>query len=74
MIHRGIASQARLEMSRSWLERSKARIPGCAQTFSKSPISFMQGVAPNFLQKAKGAHVWDVDGNRYIDTSWGWGR
>lgn len=63
----------RLDKSQSWLERAKSKIPGCAQTFSKSPISFMQGVAPNFLQKAKGAHVWDVDGNRYVDYIMGLG-
>ncbi|MCF6139329.1 glutamate-1-semialdehyde 2,1-aminomutase [Pseudalkalibacillus berkeleyi] len=25
------------------------------------------GVAPVFMEKAKGAHFWDVDGNKYID-------
>ena len=73
MVEKEITSHMRLEMSRSWLERAKSKIPGCAQTFSKSPISFMQGVAPNFLQKAMGAHVWDVDGNRYIDYVMGLG-
>ena len=53
--------------SKAWLKRAKQVIPGCAQTFSKSPMSFIQNVAPNFLVKAEGAHVWDVDGNRYID-------
>ncbi|MEA2426350.1 MAG: spore coat polysaccharide biosynthesis protein SpsF, partial [Thermoleophilaceae bacterium] len=27
----------------------------------------MRGVAPAYIQRAEGAHVWDVDGNRYID-------
>jgi glutamate-1-semialdehyde 2,1-aminomutase/spore coat polysaccharide biosynthesis protein SpsF len=63
----------KLEESAKWLERSKVRVPGCAQTFSKAPISFVQGVAPAFLARAKGAYVWDVDGNRYIDFILGLG-
>jgi glutamate-1-semialdehyde-2,1-aminomutase len=59
--------------SSAWLERAKRRIPGCAQTFSKAPMSFVQGVAPNFLARAKGAYAWDVDGNRYIDYILGLG-
>ncbi len=63
----------RLEESEKWLRRSARRVPGCAQTFSKAPISFVQGVAPAFLERAKGAYVWDVDGNRYIDCILGLG-
>ena len=62
-----------LSASRAWLERSRRRIPACAQTFSKSPTSFVQGVAPNFVGRAEGALVWDVDGNRYIDYVMGLG-
>lgn len=42
-------------------------IPDCSQTFSKSPSQFVQGVAPVFLERGEGSHVWDVDGNEYID-------
>lgn len=63
----------KLEESDKWLRRSAERVPGCAQTFSKAPISFVQGVAPAFLERAKGAYVWDVDGNRYIDCIMGLG-
>jgi glutamate-1-semialdehyde-2,1-aminomutase len=56
-----------LVQSGRWLARSRAVIPGCAQTFSKGPSMFIQGVAPNFLARGKGPYVWDVDGNRYID-------
>jgi glutamate-1-semialdehyde aminotransferase len=30
-------------------------------------------VAPKYLQRGKGAHVWDVDGNEYIDFNMGIG-
>lgn len=56
-----------LGKSREWLERAKKVIPTCAQTFSKAPTQFVGGISPTFLQKAKGSHVWDVDGNEYID-------
>ena len=42
-------------------------IPSGTQTLSKAPNQFVYGVSPIFLQKGKGAHVWDVDGNKYLD-------
>ena len=58
-----------LPVSRSYelKDRAQALIPSCTQTFSKGPSQFVQGVAPVFLKSAKGSHVWDVDGNEYID-------
>lgn len=37
------------------------------QTMSKSPTQFVQGISPIYLQRGSGSHVWDVDGNEYID-------
>jgi len=37
------------------------------QTLAKGPGQFTNGVAPKYLVKGKGSHVWDVDGNEYID-------
>lgn len=54
-------------------EEAAKLIPSLSQTFSKGPTQFVQGAAPAFLQKAKGSHVWDVDGNEYIDYSLGLG-
>jgi glutamate-1-semialdehyde 2,1-aminomutase/spore coat polysaccharide biosynthesis protein SpsF len=56
-----------LANSESLRERASRIIPGCSQTFSKGPTQFVQGVSPVFLQRGKGSHVWDVDGNEYID-------
>lgn len=42
-------------------------IPLAAQTFSKSYLQFIKGQAPLFITRGKGAKVWDVDGNEYID-------
>lgn len=37
------------------------------QTMAKGPTQWIDGVAPKYLKKAKGAYVWDVDGNKYLD-------
>ena len=57
------------ELKRSYELKAKAQrlIPSCTQTFSKGPTQFIQGVAPVFLARGQGSHVWDVDGNEYID-------
>lgn len=49
------------------LERALKVIPLGSQTFSKSTTQFPHGVSPYFAKKAKGARIWDVDGNEYID-------
>ncbi|MBI2524606.1 MAG: aminotransferase class III-fold pyridoxal phosphate-dependent enzyme [Candidatus Rokubacteria bacterium] len=56
-----------LARSQAYLERARQLIPGCSQTFSKAPSQFVQGVSPAFLQRGSGSHVWDVDGNEYVD-------
>ena len=42
-------------------------IPGGSQTFSKGVTQFVEGFAPKYLHRGKGAHVWDVDQNKYLD-------
>jgi glutamate-1-semialdehyde aminotransferase/spore coat polysaccharide biosynthesis protein SpsF (cytidylyltransferase family) len=56
-------------ISKSLELRAKAEsiIPAATQTLSKGPTQYVQGVAPVFLARAKGSHVWDVDGNEYIE-------
>ncbi len=56
-----------LRRSTELLNRANELIPGASQTLSKGPTQWVQGVAPNYLERAEGAHVWDVDGNRYLD-------
>jgi glutamate-1-semialdehyde 2,1-aminomutase len=63
----GAAPKRKLTNSQEWLARSQKVIPGCAQTFSKGPTQYVQGVAPVFLERGQGCRVWDVDGNQYID-------
>ncbi|PYN29415.1 MAG: aspartate aminotransferase family protein, partial [Candidatus Rokuibacteriota bacterium] len=56
-----------LARSREYFARARKVIPSCTQTFSKGHTQFVQGVAPIFLERGRGSHVWDVDGNEYID-------
>lgn len=57
----------RYEKSELLLQRALRTIPLGAQTFSKSKTQFPHGVSPYFIQRAQGSHVWDVDGNEYVD-------
>ena len=42
-------------------------IPGGSQTFSKGVTQFVEGFAPKYLHRGKGAYSWDVDDNKYLD-------
>jgi glutamate-1-semialdehyde 2,1-aminomutase len=53
--------------SEQLLEQALRSIPLASQTFSKSLTQYPRGVSPFFIEKGKGAKVWDVDGNEYID-------
>lgn len=50
-------------------ERAQKRIPGMTQLLSKRPDLYSYGVWPGYYRAAKGADVWDMDGNRYLDMS-----
>ncbi len=49
--------------------RAKRRIPGMTQLLSKRPDMFSLGVWPGYFSKARGAYLWDLDGNKYLDMS-----
>ena len=60
-------SNERYTNSTEFLARAEISIPVGSQTFSKSRTQYPVGVSPLFIAKAKGAQVWDIDGNKYID-------
>jgi glutamate-1-semialdehyde aminotransferase len=62
-----------LTRSKSYWERAVKVIMDGTQLYSKGPMVNVQGVAPIYLQRGAGAHVWDVDGNEYIDYTSGVG-
>lgn len=45
-------------------------IPGGAHTYSKGDDQFPK-LSPAAIAYGKGAHVWDIDGNEYLDCSMG---
>lgn len=53
--------------SEAQLIRAESTIPLGTQTFSKSRMQYPVGVSPLFAKKAKGAYIWDIDDNKYID-------
>jgi len=62
-----------IKESNSLYERAKKVIASGTNTFSRAPGVFPDGVSPKFLEKQYGSHVWDVDGNEYIDMVMGCG-
>jgi glutamate-1-semialdehyde 2,1-aminomutase len=45
-------------------------IPGGCHTYAKGDDQF-PALAPGFITRGKGAHVWDLDGNEYIEYGMG---
>ncbi|MDP3467533.1 MAG: glutamate-1-semialdehyde 2,1-aminomutase [Daejeonella sp.] len=45
-------------------------IPGGAHTYSKGDDQFPQ-LAPAAISHGKGSHIWDIDGNEYLDCPMG---
>jgi glutamate-1-semialdehyde 2,1-aminomutase len=54
----------------SLYEKAKLIIPGGTQLLSKRPEMFLPENWPSYYSKAKGAEVWDLDGNKYLDMSY----
>ncbi|MFF7813815.1 glutamate-1-semialdehyde 2,1-aminomutase [Streptomyces sp. NPDC007945] len=55
-----------LPRSRAANERLHALIPGGAHTYAKGDDQYPEHLAP-VISHGHGAHVWDVDGNRYVE-------
>ncbi|MFI2376151.1 glutamate-1-semialdehyde 2,1-aminomutase [Streptomyces sp. NPDC018964] len=55
-----------LPRSRAVNERLHALIPGGAHTYAKGDDQYPENLAP-VISHGRGAHVWDVDGNRYVE-------
>ena len=57
----------RVEKSYDLYRRANQLIPGGTQLLSRRPTKYANGVSPVYAARAKGARIWDVDGNEYID-------
>ncbi len=58
-------SRDRLKQSHKLFELAKSLMPGGVQK-ARRPSNFSQNY-PVFMERGKGAHIYDVDGNEYID-------
>ena len=60
------------EKSKQLFERAQQSIPGGVN----SPVRAFKSVGgtPVFMKKAKGAYLYDADGNKYIDYIASWGQ
>lgn len=58
------------EQSNILRQRASSIIPGGAHTYSKGDDQFPK-LSPHSIVKGKGARIWDVDGNEFVD--WGMG-
>ena len=61
----------RLENSIKLFESAKKFFPGGVN----SPVRAFKSVGGNplFIDRGKGSHIWDADGNEYIDYCCSWG-
>lgn len=62
-----------IKKSNELYDKALDLIPSLTQTLAKGPTQHINGIAPKYLQRGKGSHVWDVDGNEYIDYNMGIG-
>ncbi len=56
-----------ITISNALYERAQQVMFPVTQTMAKGPSQYVNGVAPKYLSRGKNAHVWDVDGNEFID-------
>jgi glutamate-1-semialdehyde 2,1-aminomutase len=61
----------KVEQSRKLQKRAEALIPGGVN----SPVRAFRSVGgdPPFIMRGQGSHLWDADGNEYIDYIGSWG-
>lgn len=56
-----------ITISNAWYKRAQQVMFPVTQTMAKGPSQYVNGVAPKYVARGKNGHVWDVDGNEYID-------
>src|ERR1700690_3403052 len=60
----------KFEKSKELRPKAHARIPGGAHTYAKGDDQYPV-LAPGFIVRGEGCHVWDVDGNEFIEYGMG---
>lgn len=65
-----IRNISNFQKSEAFRKKIHDLIPGGAHTYSKGDDQFPQ-LSPAAIEYGKGAYVWDIDGNQYLDCSMG---
>lgn len=65
--------QRKLDKSNQYWKEACETILSGTQLYSKGPETHIKGVSPIYIERGKNAHVWDPDGNEYIDYDMGLG-
>ncbi|HEX3009253.1 MAG TPA: aminotransferase class III, partial [Bacteroidales bacterium] len=58
------------EKSKQLQPRFHELIPGGSHTYAKGDDQYASNM-PVYIERGKGCHVWDVDGNEYIEYGMG---
>ncbi len=67
------ADYPNISKSLELLSKAEQIMHPVTQTLATGPGQWSRGAAPLYLERGKGSHVWDVDGNEYIDYTMGVG-
>jgi len=62
-----------ITVSNELYDRALKIMTPVTQTLAKGPGQYVNGVAPKYVKRGKGARVWDVDDNEYLDYNMGIG-
>jgi glutamate-1-semialdehyde 2,1-aminomutase len=65
-----ICLTTKFDKSAALQERARALIPGGAHVYAKGEDQFPSH-APGFIERGLGCHVWDADGNEFIEYGMG---
>ncbi|HXQ44828.1 MAG TPA: aminotransferase class III-fold pyridoxal phosphate-dependent enzyme [Acidimicrobiales bacterium] len=66
-----LTTDGRLTTDARWRARARKVIPG--GLYGHQNVASLPGGYPQFMSSGLGAHVWDVDGNEYIDLMCSYG-
>jgi len=64
------SSQMKFDKSKALQEKAHSLIPGGAHVYAKGDDQYPVN-APAFIERGQGCHIWDVDGNEFIEYGMG---
>jgi len=64
----------KIDKNQKLYSSAKKIIPGGTMLFSKRPENHLPGKWPTYFKKAKGAYIWDLNNNKFLDMFFGVGQ